>query len=73
MSDLLLRRDADDLPTPPDDDAPATRDVYATVVVRSDDAPDECTIFPLFVPEAERVTTWLSAEAGSFVSLAAMR
>ena len=71
MSNPPLRLDADDLPAALDDDA--ARDVYAAVVVSSDDGPDECTIFPLVATEAERVTTWVSAEADSFVSLAAMR
>ena len=70
MSNPPLRPDTDDLPAALDDDL--ARDVYAAVVVSSDDG-DECTIFRVDATEAERVTTWSSAEAGSFVSLAAMR
>jgi hypothetical protein len=32
-----------------------------------------CTIFPLDVAEEELLTTWISAEEGSFVPLAEMR
>jgi hypothetical protein len=43
------------------------------VVVSYDDAPDECTVFPVGVDETEIVTTWISAAEGSFVSLVTMR
>ncbi len=84
MSELPLRRDADQSST--DSDVPAPTDCstrgaslfddgteYAAVVVPADGRPDECTIFPLDVNEAELVTTWISAEEGSFVALEEMR
>ncbi|WP_336359747.1 DUF7511 domain-containing protein [Haladaptatus sp. ZSTT2] len=37
------------------------------VVEGYDDAPDECTIFPLYVDEGAQTTTWISAAEGSFV------
>lgn len=82
MSDLPLRRDTAESPsnalTPTDY---AARGIslfedgseYASVVVPADGHPDECTIFPVDASEAELVTTWISAEAGSFVALAEMR
>lgn len=33
----------------------------------------ECTIFPRTATEAERMTTWITAEGDSFVDLEAMR
>ncbi len=33
------------------------------------DAPDELTVFPREVPEGARATTWITAQAGSFVAL----
>jgi hypothetical protein len=76
MSDLPLRRDPDE--SPPDSAAehalvPVDADTYAAAVVPHDDAPDECTIFPVDVTEDRLVTTWVSAAEGSFVSLAEMR
>ncbi|WP_232700438.1 DUF7511 domain-containing protein [Halobacterium wangiae] len=42
------------------------------VVEEHDDAPDECTIYP--DSDSRRLLTeWVSAEAGSFVSLDEMR
>jgi hypothetical protein len=70
MSHFPSHRTADDVPAV---DHPPVLDGYASIVVSAADAPDECTIFPLFVSEADTVTTWISAGAGSFVSLASMR
>lgn len=42
-------------------------------VVEYDDAPDECTIFPGNVSEWERLTTWITAQEGSFVDLQSVR
>ena len=41
-------------------------------VVEYEDAPDECTIFPRGVSGVERMTTWISAEEGSYVDLASV-
>jgi hypothetical protein len=46
---------------------------YAAIVVPADDSPPECTIFPLDATEDELLTTWVSAEEGSFVALDEMR
>ena len=76
MSELPVRRD-DDLPAAsPADAEPVdgnSRGAYDAVIVSYDDAPDECTVFPVGVGETELVTTWVSAAEGSFVSLATMR
>lgn len=40
-----------------------------SVVETHDDAPDECTIHPVDVPDHELMTTWMTAQDGSFVSL----
>lgn len=51
------------------------RDTHSleSIVVRYDDRPDRCTIAPLECSEADRVTTWLSADVRAFVDLADMR
>ncbi len=52
------------------------RDDDMLVIARramSTTGPDECTLYPLGLPAAERVTTWLTAREGSFVALDAMR
>jgi hypothetical protein len=89
MSELPLRRDADDSPDvahtdtdadpvgaeafDPTDGVDESRNAYAASVVPYDDAPDECTIFPVDAAEADLVTTWISAAEGSFVALDEMR
>jgi hypothetical protein len=84
MSELPLRRDADESSTDIDVPSPfdySTRGVslfddgseYASIVVPTDDQPAECTIFPVDASEDELVTTWISAEDGSFVALDDMR
>ncbi|WP_142860359.1 DUF7511 domain-containing protein [Salinigranum halophilum] len=82
MSELPLRRDADESPTDvstPAEHAPRGASLfddgteYAAIVVPAEDRPDECTIFPVDVGEAELVTTWASAAEGSFVALDEMR
>ncbi|ELZ81810.1 hypothetical protein C453_17379 [Haloferax elongans ATCC BAA-1513] len=42
---------------------------YEAIVAPYDDAPDECTIFPAGLSEEELLTTWISAQEGSYVSL----
>ena len=49
--------------------APATDMEYTAIVAPYDDAPDECTIFPEGLTEDEVLTTWISAQEGSYVSL----
>ena len=46
---------------------------YDAEIVRYDDAPDECTIYPADTEEWDLLTTWISAAEGSYVELAAMR
>lgn len=38
-------------------------------LVSYEDAPDELTLFPREVRAGARTTTWISARAGSFVSM----
>lgn len=42
-------------------------------VVEYEDAPDECTIYPQDVSHWDRMTTWITAEEGSFVELESQR
>ena len=42
---------------------------WISVVESHDDAPDECTIYPLGCPDHELVTTWITAQEGSFVDV----
>lgn len=43
------------------------------ILERKDREPDELTIFPSDISREERVTTWVSAEEGSFVELGEWR
>lgn len=47
-------------------------DLVATVV-SYDDAPDECTLYPLGATDDELLTCWITAVAGDFVALADAR
>mgnify|MGYP000574834820 CR=1 FL=1 len=49
----------------PDASTPA----LAAEVVVSQDGPAECTLFPADATGLARLTTWITAEEGSFVSL----
>ncbi|APW99549.1 hypothetical protein CHINAEXTREME_18015 [Halobiforma lacisalsi AJ5] len=51
---------------------PVESDLEA-VVVRYEDGPDRRTITPRECDDAERLTTWLSANADAFVELGAVR
>lgn len=51
----------------------APDDAFAARVETYEDRPAECTVFPVDVAPAERLTTWISAREGSFVRLAEMR
>jgi hypothetical protein len=53
--------------------AAATPHPFASVVVPHDDDPDECTVFPIDVPETELMSQWITAEEGSFVPVHEMR
>jgi len=44
-----------------------------SVVVAYESRPDRCTVVPRECSEAERVTTWLSADVGAFVDLGDVR
>ena len=46
---------------------------FGAEIVVSQNAPAECTIYPTDIPTEERITTWISAAEGSFVSLADRR
>lgn len=39
------------------------------IIVRYENRPDRCTIAPRDCPDAERMTTWLSADVDAFVDL----
>lgn len=44
------------------------------IVETYENRPDECTLYPVTVPEeADRLTTWITAKSGSFVDRRAMR
>ncbi|AFK19762.1 hypothetical protein E6P09_01350 [Haloferax mediterranei ATCC 33500] len=78
MEDTPLRHDDSDATTTTRTENPganlSTDDVeYTAIVAPYDDAPDECTIFPAGLTEAEMMTTWVSAQEGAYVSLEAMR
>ncbi|MDS0283651.1 DUF7511 domain-containing protein [Haloarcula onubensis] len=45
----------------------------ALTVVRYADGPDRCTMYPPDLTGDARLSTWLSADHGVFVDLAAMR
>lgn len=38
-----------------------------------DGAPDECTIYPAGLGDDDLMTSWITAEEGSFLPLSAMR
>lgn len=62
------------IPSPPlHDDAEDSTTRYDAEVARYSDAPDECTISPAAVDGDALLTTWLSAQEGSYVDLAEMR
>ena len=42
------------------------------VVVKNDDGPDECAIFPSEAAETELLTAWISASEGAYVDLESM-
>lgn len=46
---------------------------FEATIQQYSDAPDECTIAPLDVPEDRLTTTWLTAKEGSFCSAVDMR
>lgn len=43
---------------------------FEATIVTYDDAPDECTIYPDDIDDPDRSTTWISAKAGSYCSIA---
>ncbi|MUV58260.1 hypothetical protein SAMN04487947_2936 [Halogeometricum rufum] len=66
--DVPLTGDADDAPL-----SELPTETLVGTVVEYDDAPDECTVYPLHADEDERLTTWISAKDDSFVELDEMR
>ena len=51
----------------------ADGDALVATVVSYDDAPDECTLYPVGATEQELLTCWISAESGSYLALADAR
>ncbi|MFB6123040.1 MAG: hypothetical protein ABEJ78_06245 [Haloferacaceae archaeon] len=43
------------------------------VVEVADDEPDRCTVYPAEATEGERLTAWITAEQGSYVSVVSRR
>ena len=62
-----------DSPRIGDAETPDRGQVLLARVEEYDGDPDECTIYPANATATELPTTWVSAEAGSFVSLDEMR
>ncbi|MDG5778385.1 hypothetical protein VB773_04030 [Haloarculaceae archaeon H-GB2-1] len=70
----------EDDPIPERSDAPPLHSSFSTVsyevtaaVVRPEDGPAECTLFPADATDEEVVTTWITAQEGSFVDVESMR
>ena len=55
---------------PPNDTARKTTVELEATIVEYDDAPNECTIAPTDVSDVDRMSTWISAQEGSYVELA---
>lgn len=55
--------------TQPFDDVPELRSRLAS----TSDGTTECTIFPADLSPAERTTTWITAEEGSYLDVEAVR
>lgn len=71
MNERATDDDDDQLPiraTPED----LTRMLAAEIIV-SQNSPAECTVFPPDATDFERLTTWITAKEGSFISLEDMR
>lgn len=70
-ADVSTRADQPTAPKP----RPADRasDTVIARFVRYDDQPDELTLTPRACPPDARLTTWISAQDGSFVDLANTR
>ncbi|WP_435176752.1 DUF7511 domain-containing protein [Halorussus sp. AFM4] len=67
-------------PTDTDDESPPTAPTLpdrgadlTAVVVERESGPDECTLYPRGASDETLATEWITAEAGSYVALAAMR
>jgi len=54
-------------------DPDRSRTNVVATVERSDDGPDECTLFPCNVDGLDLMTTWMTAREDSFVDLESMR
>jgi hypothetical protein len=65
MDEHLTDDDDAERPPTPDDSAPP----LTAKIVASADRPTECTLFPPEASDFERMTTWITAKAGSFVGL----
>jgi hypothetical protein len=46
---------------------------YRAVVEAYEDRPDQCTIFPREAAGIDRMSTWITAREGSYVSIEKMR
>ena len=47
--------------------------MLAAEIIVSQNRPAECTVFPPDATDFERLTTWITAKEGSFISLEDMR
>ena len=43
------------------------------ITVENDEAPDECALFPREASERELLTTWITAQEGSYIDLESAR
>jgi len=58
--------------TPTTDTGSPGEELHA-VTVEKDGRPDECTLYPRGTTGLDRMSSWITAEEGSFVALDAVR
>lgn len=71
MNERATDNDDERLPNKVEPENPTP--MLAAEIIVSQDRPSECTIFPPDATEFERLTTWIRAKEGSFISLEDMR
>jgi len=71
MNERATDDEDDQLPikATPEDSIP----MLAAEIIVSQNNPAECTVFPPDATDFERLTTWITAKEGSFISLEDMR
>jgi hypothetical protein len=71
MNERATDDEDDQLPikAAPEDPTP----LLAAEVIVSQNSPAECTVFPPDATDRERMTTWITAKEGSFISPEDMR